>query len=352
MLNLFTKPYIPTDNIIENNVINYIENNLINYDEMPLDTEKQLRREYGDWFCDQVGIDNLLKMPRVTPESLKLTHGGAYNPRTVLIEYLQGNAAVKGIDKGGRAFVAFVTIVSDKSEKLQYQCAELLHKRYAYGMDNNYVSALWNMCDDGIERRSLFSDGSNYDFSRLKDFFDGNKIKTSLMEKEYSDMRENSIERQPEETEERLRQEFGDWFCNTAGVDNLKKMPRVKAESLKINNENECRRNIVLIEYLKEHSAVKGVDGSGYPFIAVRTQHFDDKKKELFKCVELIYNRSAFVKKDDYVSAVDNLCDDGKSRPSVFYLDESKQDFSRLKNFLDGERLRTSLMKTGFIENF
>lgn len=431
MLNLVTsKPYMS------------IENNSVNFDEVPLDTEKQIRDVYGNWFCDIVGIEHLLKMPRVTSESLKINDRQTYHEDTVLIDHLNGKSAVKGLDGSGRPFIAFVVMVNDKDDKPLYRCVELLHKRYNYGKDDIYVSAQWNKCDDGISRQSnFFTDGWNKDFSGLKDFFDGKKIKTSLMEKLFDmqensikrlemsdmqkininqllsemleitnkrvqekmfDMQENSIKQLPEKTEEHLQREFGelttvdsidipknipyndqvpldkkkqlrevygDWFCDTVGIDNLKKMPRVTAESLNLQNASKYHSNTVLVDAFKkavkdkETSAVKGLDGYDRPFIAILMQGYDKTENKLVNYVELISKRHSIRdfgdkeqrQKNKYISALYNMCDDGKSRQSVFYNDNlflshlKDRNWDLLKKLLGGEPVRTYYMTDGFV---
>lgn len=164
-----------------------------------------------------------------------------------------------------------------------------------------------------------------------------------------------------ERGEQLLILEWGKWLCNHVGLDNLHKMqiiPDIK--------------NKTLFEHLKEYSAGKGFEidisyNVSYPvyspFVAVKIQHFDDEGNELFKCIELIrkktYNPSwvriytspslsSDEKKDDipYYSKTISLEDGEIEYPTIFKTDD---DFKLLKDLLNGEKIKTSQMESGYV---
>lgn len=163
----------------------------------------------------------------------------------------------------------------------------------------------------------------------------------------------------PLDTEEQIRDVYGERFCNTVGIENILKMPRVTAESLNLQNPGKYPSQIVLVDFLKEASAVKGLDGCKRPFIAIRMEYYDNRENKIVKYVELIFKRYSIdgdggkgqLHENTYVSALDNMCDDGRVRESVFYQTGGTQDWSHMKVLMDGQLVRTALMKDrgGFV---
>lgn len=156
------------------------------------------------------------------------------------------------------------------------------------------------------------------------------------------------------ETEEQIRNVYGDWFCNTVGIENLIKMPEVTAESLNLHIPKKYPRNTVTVELFKGiSSGVKGFDCFNRPFIAILVERYDNRENKIFKYVEVIFKRYSInfdggkgkLHEDNYVSALENTCDDGQSRESVFYQTGATYDWNHLRKLLGGEPIRTTLME-------
>jgi hypothetical protein len=114
----------------------------------PLNTKEQIRQAYGDDLCQQVGINKLMKMPRVTAESVNLI-GGKYLPTTVTVESLQGHEAVKGIDTEMRPFVAYKIQQFDTDTQTAVAMVEVLYRSSslggAFSFGHYFLSSLNNL---------------------------------------------------------------------------------------------------------------------------------------------------------------------------------------------------------------
>lgn len=156
----------------------------------------------------------------------------------------------------------------------------------------------------------------------------------------------------PLNTEEQIRDVYGDWFCSKVGIKYLLQMPQVTAGSLLLQTPPEYPKNMVLLQYLQKDSVVKGLDGWNRPFIAIKIEQYNNKENKIYKYVELIFKRYSIADagkkgaphENNYVSALSNMCDDGISRDSMIYQTAKKQDWTRLGDLMEGKLVRTSLM--------
>lgn len=146
-----------------------------------LNTEENLLTEFGDTFCETVGIDHLLKMKQITLDLLKIPDGNTLNINPLTFEDLKENRAIKGIDNEGRTFIAFKVAAYNNNDELLYQCVEFIYARDPYNTDI-YVTPLQNKCDDNVMRSSHFYiNERRKDFDKLTDFFNEEKVQTSVM---------------------------------------------------------------------------------------------------------------------------------------------------------------------------
>lgn len=147
-------------------------------------------------------------------------------------------------------------------------------------------------------------------------------------------------ENQLDTKKEKLHTDYGDWFCDIVGTKRLLEMPRITAL---ITEEGPITINPFTINDLDEDRAVKGKDSQGRSYIALKVAVYDNDDQLLYHCVELIY--ACYKENTDfYVSALQNKCDDGKTRPSHLNINERRLNIDKLPDFFDEEKIRTSLM--------
>lgn len=136
-------------------------------------------------------------------------------------------------------------------------------------------------------------------------------------------------ERQLEERKEVIRDNYGDSFTDIVGAELIDDLPEVPAKQLNLHSgEGKYAPACVKPEDLGEFSAVRGIMGSGRPFVAIRVEIIDKAKQTVIdKTVELIFKRYSLggdgkrgaLCENNFVTALSTLGESGKTHRSYLY---------------------------------
>ncbi|MCH9609196.1 MAG: hypothetical protein S4CHLAM45_04180 [Chlamydiales bacterium] len=150
---------------------------------------------------------------------------------------------------------------------------------------------------------------------------------------------------------EEIRGKHSTGFITAVGIDRIMMAPIVTAEALGLNTKDRYHEKIVIPDMLGDESVVRGVDGNERPFIAVKVEILDPKKQKVSEMVEVIYKRYGLnsdgenngIHENNYVTALQNKCDDGSTCESVFQLHRGSltgKQMEKLGQLLKGEKIQ------------
>jgi hypothetical protein len=143
---------------------------------------------------------------------------------------------------------------------------------------------------------------------------------------------------------------YGTDFCTIVTVEKIYSLPKVEANPSKV----------VVPSMLNGPCAVRGIMGSGRPFIAIKIDVLDSKTKEKIDVVvELVFKRYSLkgdggkgkYMENNYVTALTNTSEKGKTLPSFLYGSRgmSKEQMAAVKDLLDGKTITAPQSKYDLI---
>lgn len=328
-------------------------------DDISLETPEQVLDVFGKGFCDHVGLDNLMKMPRVNAdtnthgmrEASRLHFRSRHNYWTV--DDLEGCSAVKGIDSHMHPFVAVgVKRWCSVSNKCDYYVETFLSRLQLHHDQSSKLKGLYVAIDRplGTYFSSAFYCEGEWEIiprDDLKRLLEGNRVTTSLLGP--SDWVEICASKQTLDldTEKGLRQAYGNEFCDAVGVSTLRKIKTVEAKNFGLDDLcTMLSQNKLVPKDLGDVSVVKGVDHSGRGFVAVNLQCWSEGNPDPYYYTEIFFQVNPR-DKDHYTSASKNLCSDGKYRSGSFSQGFQIPEFKQLRALLEGDLIRSRGMGDG-----
>jgi hypothetical protein len=153
---------------------------------------------------------------------------------------------------------------------------------------------------------------------------------------------------------------YGTDFCTIVTVEKIYSLPKVEAKTLGLENDSKYPSKVVVPSMLNGPCAVRGIMGSGRPFIAIKIDVLDSKTKEKIDVVvELVFKRYSLkgdggkgkYMENNYVTALTNTSEKGKTLPSFLYGSRgmSKEQMAAVKDLLDGKTITAPQSKYDLI---
>jgi hypothetical protein len=389
---------------IDEKVPNSSQAHLIENDPSSHETEQQIqqiREAFGSWFCNAVGMKNLLKMKKVSfdphfEDFLENDCKEAFeNGCEDAFKEIQINGVVKGTRRNSTPFIACSIAVYDNDTQLS-QNHLLVFTKTPELMHGWEIYKVYNKCLDTKDKTSCLDlYAVSPDKHTLKDLFKKKEItaprflqmpnkhikltrpsptETLRAEQENSSPcgKDDEEARLDEVTasqnspnhhahgiqqnnssipsnslysslsNDQLKSVFGDWFCNFFGFDNLKKMkqgPEPFFEDMKNDVDDACK-------IVKENAAVKGFRKNypSLPFIACTIRVFDPGTHVSRNHILKIAKQP---EKDAYT--IHNKCLDTDEKVLLSHLSADTIDGVSLKLLFDGKILHISDTKNAFL---
>jgi len=159
------------------------------------------------------------------------------------------------------------------------------------------------------------------------------------------------VDKEREIRKQIIESNYGPLFSEIVGPDRIDALPEMMAADLNLKKDSKYCSKVVAPSMLKENSAVRGVLGSGRPFIAIKVEMLDSQTKEVVDTVvELVFKRYPLkgdggpnrVYENNYVTALINISDKGISYPSTLYgsCGMSNIQIEALRELLDGKEIK------------
>lgn len=156
--------------------------------------------------------------------------------------------------------------------------------------------------------------------------------------------------------QEKIKDIYGQWFCNLVGMDRLYNLPEVTASQLTLDIDTKYPQQRVLPSHLNASTAVRGIMGkeSARPFVAVKIELLDPTTQKVVNVVvEVIFKRYCLHgdggkgrwMESNYVTALCNTAENAKVYSSMLYSGGgmSSDQVTALGAILEGKTIKAPI---------
>lgn len=148
--------------------------------------------------------------------------------------------------------------------------------------------------------------------------------------------------------EQRVEKDLGLLFVKYIPLERYLEFPEVPASDLCLNTDSKYHQDVVRPMMMGKHTVIRGSDGWNRPFLAMKIELLDKDQRKVAEVVELVFRRfdpslfedgSDHYRRDNWVSALANMGNDGKSYSSFVYSsgDFAPKNYQAVQDLLDGK---------------
>lgn len=130
---------------------------------------------------------------------------------------------------------------------------------------------------------------------------------------------------------------YGDYFCEIVGLENISRLPEVKAEDVGLHVTGKYPYRQAQPKMLGKESAVRGIMSGDRPFVAIKLQVEDEESKVLGIFVEIIFKSDT----GSYHSGSSAIDDYGNTHSELIPSSDglSDENMKVVKNLLEGKKV-------------